>query len=47
MTEHELKASGITNYKTVFITPFDHAYFYPEATRLNLKLILMQIAVVF
>lgn len=39
MTEHALKASGITNYKTVFITPFDHAYFYPEATRLNLKLI--------
>uniref|UniRef100_UPI00237A4B83 FAD-dependent oxidoreductase n=1 Tax=Enterococcus lactis TaxID=357441 RepID=UPI00237A4B83 len=25
--------------KTVFITPFDHAYFYPGATRLNLKLI--------
>ncbi|WP_275352178.1 FAD-dependent oxidoreductase [Enterococcus faecium] len=39
MTEHALKASGITNYKTVFITPFDHAYFYPGATRLNLKLI--------
>ncbi|BDP90497.1 hypothetical protein EfmGK923_06700 [Enterococcus faecium] len=35
----QVKASGITNYKTVFITPFDHAYFYPEATRLNLKLI--------
>ena len=43
MTEHALKASGITNYKTVFITPFDHAYFYPEATRLNLKLIFLHL----
>lgn len=39
MTEHALKASGITNYKSVFVTPFDHAYFYPGATRLNLKII--------
>lgn len=39
MTEHALQAAGITNYKTIFITPFDHAYFYPGATRLNLKLI--------
>lgn len=39
LTEHALKASGIDDYKTVFITPFDHAYFYPGATRLNLKLI--------
>lgn len=38
-TEHTLKAAGITNYKTIFITPFDHAYFYPDAKRLNLKLI--------
>lgn len=38
-TEHGLKAAGITNYKTIFITPFDHAYFYPGATRLNLKII--------
>ncbi|MHC5373308.1 FAD-dependent oxidoreductase [Enterococcus sp. LJL120] len=38
-TEAMLKAVGITNYKTIFITPFDHAYFYPGATRLNLKLI--------
>ena len=39
LTEHMLKAAGITNYKTIFITPFDHAYFYPGAERLNLKLI--------
>ena len=39
MTEHALKAAGITNYKSVFVTPFDHAYFYPGATRLNLKII--------
>lgn len=38
-TEHMLQAVGITNYKTIFITPFDHAYFYPDAKRLNLKLI--------
>lgn len=38
-TEHMLEANGITNYKAVFITPFDHAYFYPDAKRLNLKLI--------
>lgn len=37
MTEHALKAAGITNYKSIFVTPFDHAYFYPGATRLNLK----------
>ncbi|MDT2760448.1 FAD-dependent oxidoreductase [Enterococcus xiangfangensis] len=39
MTEHALKAAGITNYKSIFVTPFDHAYFYPEAKRLNLKII--------
>ncbi|MGL9727105.1 FAD-dependent oxidoreductase [Enterococcus sp. DIV0756] len=39
MTEHALKAAGITNYKSIFVTPFDHAYFYPGATRLNLKII--------
>ena len=39
MTEHALKNAGITNYKSIFITPFDHAYFYPGATRLNLKII--------
>lgn len=39
LTEHMLQAAGITDYKTVFITPFDHAYFYPGAKRLNLKLI--------
>ncbi|MFL2030401.1 FAD-dependent oxidoreductase [Loigolactobacillus zhaoyuanensis] len=38
-TENALKAAGITNYKTVLITPFDHAHFYPGAKRLNLKLI--------
>ncbi len=37
MTEHALKNAGITNYKSIFITPFDHAYFYPGVTRLNLK----------
>ncbi len=25
MTEHALKNAGITNYKSIFITPFDHA----------------------
>ncbi|WP_430599508.1 FAD-dependent oxidoreductase [Enterococcus sp. DIV0179] len=39
LTEHQLKDTGITNYRTIFITPFDHANFYPGATRLNLKLI--------
>lgn len=39
MTEHALKAAGITNYKSVFVTPFDHAYFYPGAKQLNLKII--------
>lgn len=38
-TEHMLKAAGITDYKTILITPFDHAHFYPGAKRLNLKLI--------
>ncbi len=38
-TEHTLESAGITDYKTVLITPFDHANFYPEAKRLNLKLI--------
>lgn len=38
-TENMLKRLGITNYKTIFITPFDHAYFYPDAKRLNLKII--------
>jgi hypothetical protein len=38
-TEHMLKAAGITNYKTVLVTPFDHSHFYPAAKRLNLKLI--------
>ncbi len=30
MTEHALKNAAITNYKSILITPFDHAYFYPE-----------------
>ena len=38
-TENMLQRVGITNYKTIFITPFDHAYFYPDAKRLNLKII--------
>ncbi|MTV83113.1 FAD-dependent oxidoreductase [Secundilactobacillus folii] len=38
-TEQTLHDAGITNYATLFITPFDHAYFYPNAKRLNIKLI--------
>ena len=38
-TEQTLKAAGITDYETLFITPFDHAFFYPNAQRLNIKLI--------
>ncbi len=38
-TEQMLKQAGIANYKTVFITPFDHAYFFPNADRVNFKLI--------
>ncbi len=38
-SEQTLQAAGITNYASVFITPFDHAYFYPNAKRLNIKLI--------
>ena len=38
-TEQALIQKGVTNYKTVFITPYDHAYFYPDADRVNFKLI--------
>ncbi|EHO48909.1 FAD-dependent oxidoreductase [Lentilactobacillus kisonensis] len=38
-TESALKQLGITNYKTVFITPYDKAYFFPNADRVNFKLI--------
>ncbi|APT18584.1 CoA-disulfide reductase [Amylolactobacillus amylotrophicus DSM 20534] len=38
-TETMLQEVGIKNYKTIFITPFDYANFYPGATRVNLKLI--------
>lgn len=38
-SEQQLDALGITNYDSVFITPFDHAYFYPEAKRLSIKLV--------
>ncbi|GAF39760.1 CoA-disulfide reductase [Agrilactobacillus composti DSM 18527 = JCM 14202] len=38
-TEVMLQANGITDYKKIFITPYDHAYFYPGATRVNFKLI--------
>ncbi len=38
-TEQTLQQLGITNYRTVFITPFDRAYFYPNADRVNFKLI--------
>lgn len=38
-TEMGLQAAGITDYETVFVTPFDHASFYPDAHRLNIKLL--------
>lgn len=38
-SEQTLQAAGITNYDSLFITPFDHAYFYPNAKRLNIKLL--------
>lgn len=38
-TETMLQEKGITGYKSIFITPFDYAYFYPGATRVNIKLI--------
>lgn len=37
-TENALIEHGITKFKSIFITPFDYAYFYPGATRLNLKI---------
>lgn len=38
-TETALKQLGVKNYDYVLITPFDHAFFYPDANRLNIKLI--------
>ena len=38
-SEQTLQAAGVTNYASLFITPYDHAYFYPNAKRLNIKLI--------
>lgn len=38
-SEQMLQATGVTNYDSLFITPFDHAYFYPNAKRLNIKLL--------
>ncbi len=38
-TEAMLQEAGITDYDAVTITPFDHAFFYPNAQRVNLKLI--------
>lgn len=38
-SEQALHAAGITNYDSLFITPFDHAYFYPNPKRLNIKLL--------
>lgn len=38
-TENLLQQEGITDYDTVWITPYDHAYFYPGASRLTFKLI--------
>ncbi|MFC6254096.1 FAD-dependent oxidoreductase [Secundilactobacillus hailunensis] len=38
-SEQTLQAAGVTNYASLFITPYDHAYFYPNAKRLNIKLL--------
>lgn len=38
-SEQTLQAAGVTNYASLFVTPFDHAYFYPNAKRLNIKLL--------
>ncbi|MCH4170788.1 MAG: FAD-dependent oxidoreductase [Lactobacillus sp.] len=38
-TEAMLQANGITDYKKVFITPYDHAYFYPGPSRVSFKLL--------
>ncbi|GHP14492.1 CoA-disulfide reductase [Lentilactobacillus fungorum] len=38
-TESMLRQASITNYQTVFITPYDKAYFFPNADRVNFKLI--------
>lgn len=38
-TEQALQQSGINDYRSVFITPFDHAYFFPNADRVNFKLL--------
>lgn len=38
-SEETLQTAGISNYASLFITPFDHAYFYPNAKRLNIKLL--------
>lgn len=37
-SESMLQHVGITDYDSILITPFDHAFFYPNAQRLNLKL---------
>lgn len=38
-TESALQQSNINDYRSVFITPFDHAYFFPNADRVNFKLL--------
>ncbi|WP_461215124.1 FAD-dependent oxidoreductase [Lacticaseibacillus sp. GG6-2] len=38
-TETTLQQAGITDYDAATITPFDHAFFYPNAQRVNVKLI--------
>lgn len=38
-TEQMLQQAGINDYRSVFITPFDHAYFFPNADRVNFKLL--------
>lgn len=38
-TEQALQQAGINDYRSVFITPFDHAYFFPNADRVNFKLL--------
>ena len=37
-SDRMLQQAGMTNYDSILITPFDHAFFYPKSRRLNLKL---------
>ncbi|HAT54754.1 MAG TPA: pyridine nucleotide-disulfide oxidoreductase [Lactobacillus sp.] len=37
-TAHTLAQAGLTDYESAFITPYDIAYFFPGASRVNFKL---------